>query len=200
MQSSVIPVWHKYGRAHKSASLALPMEERKVAVIKTINWLMLQDTMDMRPSVFVDGICELWDSPSCQLSSADLITASLLWLCIMLGWSDHCLPIMGSQQAAVLSLSTGTSSHLSDEFWQNYTLCYSFCNIYHSSNLQGNLLVQTLRDVLGFDLGHMATLAVPSSPFSKLMQKKLTTAQHRKEPSDELCFACVLLACSFLAL
>jgi hypothetical protein len=72
---------------------------------------MLQDMMDMRPSVFVDGICELRDSPSCQLSLAELITASLLWLCIMLGWSDHCLPIMGSQQAAVLSLS-----HLSDEF------------------------------------------------------------------------------------
>ncbi len=59
----------------------------------------------MRPSVFVDGICELRDSPGCQLSLADLITASLLWLCIMLGWSDHCLPIMGIQQAAVVSLS-----------------------------------------------------------------------------------------------
>jgi hypothetical protein len=67
--------------------------------------LMLEDMTDMRPSVLVHGICELWESPSCQLSSADLITASLLWLCIMLGWSDHCLPIMGGQQAAVLPLS-----------------------------------------------------------------------------------------------
>lgn len=114
------------------------MEERNVAVIKqSIDWCY--------------RIRWTWGHPFLWMGLVNYETVRVanyfqLWLCIMLGWSDHCLPIMGSQQAAVLSLSTGTSSHLSDEFWQKYTLCYSFCNIYHSS-----LIKQQGTDLICFD-------------------------------------------------
>jgi hypothetical protein len=106
---------------------------------QTINWLVLQDMMDMRPSIFVDGIGELWDSPGCQLFSTVVVHhAGLVWP----------LPPYHGQPASssTLSLSTGTSSHLLDEFWQKYTLCYSFCNIYHSS-----LIKQQGTDLICFD-------------------------------------------------
>jgi hypothetical protein len=102
MQSSVIPIWHKYGRSHKSASLALPMEERKVAVFKqSIDWcyricwtwghlFLWMGFVNYETVPAANYLQLIWSPPhycGCASCWAGLTTASLSWAASKLQYS-----------------------------------------------------------------------------------------------------------------